>query len=286
MIILLIGLRLEYFIEYYNNKLLPMDYLDFPTEQIFPKKEGTLRVMTYNVHSFTNRQHQHKIEQIISLIKKINPDILGLQEVNDIIPPYSSHSYFSEKMIDFGYQVHYSKNRTNMVLSKYPFTCVEINLSPDKFIRERRNGLICNFPNFPDFQFALTHFDVFDNTGITRKNQAKLLIQNITTKRSIIAGDLNSLRRNDYTDEEFDQIVKADHNRNVVTVFDAIPIIESNGWVDSFHNQSPPNISVWSKRRVDYVFCKNVPSIYSDVVHRTFSDHYPVYADVELEQIF
>ena len=45
------------------------------------EKDSSLRIMTYNVHGFKNRDNIVTYDSIINNIKYINPDILVLQEV-------------------------------------------------------------------------------------------------------------------------------------------------------------------------------------------------------------
>ena len=101
--------------------------------------------------------------------------------------------------------------------------------------------------------------------------------------RNLVNLLLNSLRRKDYTDQEWEFIVAKDLKRNVVTIEDVVPILESNNFNESFTECSKRlNVSVWSERRVDYIFGKNVNFTKTSVCKTVASDHYPVYADFKL----
>ena len=47
------------------------------------KSEGDLKIMTWNIHGGTGTDDEKDIDRTIEEIKKINPDILGLQEISD-----------------------------------------------------------------------------------------------------------------------------------------------------------------------------------------------------------
>lgn len=139
------------------------------------------------------------------------------------------------------------------------------------------------------------HLDVFDESGKTRVQQINQILDTITycenttsiskdkKLRIIVTGDFNSLRKADYTDDEWSEIVTTDRKRNVETIEDVIPVLESNGFVDSFSAcDKRLNVSVWSACRVDFVLGKNVQFTDSNVYQSVASDHHPVYADIEL----
>jgi endonuclease/exonuclease/phosphatase family metal-dependent hydrolase len=92
------------------------------------------------------------------------------------------------------------------------------------------------------------------------------------------------LRKADYSDMEWQILINIDKNRHVITQEDIIPILEDNDFQDSFINANikPPNVTVWSNRRVDYIYVKNIKIISSAIVKTGLSDHYPIYADMQI----
>jgi endonuclease/exonuclease/phosphatase (EEP) superfamily protein YafD len=116
-------------------------------------------------------------------------------------------------------------------------------------------------------------------------NQINKLFDNLITtkqfdKNIILCGDLNSLRRSDYNNEEWQYIVENDKKRNIETIEDVVNIIEHNKFIDSFNYiESQLKVSVWSNRRVDYIFGKNINFLSCNVCKSHSSDHYPIYAD-------
>jgi endonuclease/exonuclease/phosphatase family metal-dependent hydrolase len=134
------------------------------------------------------------------------------------------------------------------------------------------------------FQIIGTHLDVYDNTEITRCTQMDIIMKHINSANAIILGDLNSLRIEDYSPKEWNEILQIDKNRGIVTKTDLVKKIEKNGFIDSFvfSEKIPPKITVWSGRRVDYIFIKTNKKIKieTDIVKTVCSDHYPIYVDL------
>lgn len=264
-----------------------LSYIDNPKKCIYPNDIGSIRVMTYNVHGFKDKNFNNTFESIITNIKSISPTFIILQELyindNDKI---DYKSLISElKKCGLAHYI-FSTNKINGIFSKYKIHSKQINLEKDSINNIGRNALICSFPKFNDIIFIGTHLDVFDNTGKTRKKQITQIFDVINrdeykNKKIVIAGDLNSLRKKDYNEIEWKHIVDTDNKRNVKTIEDVIPIIENNGFNESFNdNNSRLNVSVWSERRVDYIFGRNIKFIDSYVYESTASDHYPIYADI------
>jgi hypothetical protein len=48
--------------------------------KVTPNNNDTLRIMTWNVHFWTNINEESSVDFIMDNIKTINPDILGIQE--------------------------------------------------------------------------------------------------------------------------------------------------------------------------------------------------------------
>jgi endonuclease/exonuclease/phosphatase family metal-dependent hydrolase len=291
-----------------TKKSNELDFIHIKTEHAVKKPKKIVRVMTYNVHGFKNMCHKKNIEPIISVIIDIDPDIFVLEEVyvhkkNESI----TENELIEKLKIHGF-VHntFSSNGINAVFSKHPFEFNEINLGRDKKYKIARNALICKFIkcknincNLHDLIFVGTHLDVFDESGELRKKQVSIILDSVKdinknisidndidnadtndNNRIIIAGDFNSLRRDDYSDSDWEDIVKKDKKRGVKTVIDAITIIEGAGFVDSFPQcKKSISVSVWAGRRVDYIYGKNIKFNNSFSYKKTFSDHYPIYAD-------
>jgi endonuclease/exonuclease/phosphatase family metal-dependent hydrolase len=264
-------------------------YQDDPASKILPRLTDHHRIMTYNVHGFKDIKNKNKLNQIIGIIASINPDILVLEEVFVFKRNETIHQDDLTKLLkqyDFRHFA-FSATGINMVCAKHEMNARELDLGRDRIKGIARNALICTFPKIPDLTVIGTHLDVFDNTGKTRKKQITNIIQYLypdnamnSTMRYIILGDFNSLRKADYSDPEWNHLIKMDALRKVKTVEDAVPMLQDIGFVDSFVACGLNlKVSVWSGRRVDYILGKNITWAQSAVHKITASDHYPVYAD-------
>ncbi len=264
-----------------------LQFIENINAEILPHESSNIRIMTYNVHGFKNRQNEKKLDEIINIIVKINPQILIIQEVFVFV---KSQTIVQNDLMNIlrskGYEyITFSKNGSNLVCSIHNFFCRELDLGKDDIKKISRNALICSFPDLNDLIVIGTHLDVFDDTGKTRIKQIIKIINELEisenhNKSCIISGDLNSLRKTDYNDLEWNNLVTTDLKRNVITVEDVIPIIENSGFVDSFFSCSKSlKVSVWSGRRVDYIFGKNIIFVRTAPYEITMSDHFPIYAD-------
>jgi endonuclease/exonuclease/phosphatase family metal-dependent hydrolase len=269
-----------------------LKYIHFDNDQVLQKTHSDVRVLTYNVHGFRDGNQHNKLQEIINVIKEINPDVFVLEEVytykkNDPI----TEEKLKDKLAMIGYRYSaFSSNGINAVFSNHPFENREVQLGRDNKYKILRNALFCRFSRCKNkfckldgILFVGTHLDVYDESGILREKQMRTIIEtinNIGIDKVIIAGDLNSLRKNDYTQIEWEYIVDIDKKRKVNTIEDAIPLIEEAGFIDSFVGYKKSiNLSVWSGRRVDYIYGKNIKFKNSATYKKTFSDHYPIYAD-------
>src|SRR5690554_1008072 len=53
--------------------------------QNFPQRENTHRLMCYNIHHGEGMDERMDIERISNLILKINPEVVGLQEIDSVV---------------------------------------------------------------------------------------------------------------------------------------------------------------------------------------------------------
>lgn len=264
-------------------------------QKVLVKCETDIRIMTYNVHGFKTKEFKNSLKQIVTTIGTIMPDILVLEEVyvhepNEAITPQQLVELFKRHELKY---FAFSKTGINAVFSKFPFDHHEIDLGEDSVTKTSRNAIVCRFRNIDqnnDLTVVGTHLDVFDDSGELRKSQVNKILDYLKTQPTsyesnhvVITGDFNSLRRSDYTDTEWKHIVAEDAERGVSTITDVVPILEANNFEDSFHSCAKKIIvSVWSNRRIDYIFGHNI-KFSQTTEHRVVdSDHYPVYADISL----
>lgn len=300
------------------DSLVYQDSVDWKKD-IIEKEESCVRVMTYNVHGFTDQESKSTLNQILDVIKRIDSDIMIIEEftlyrVRKVIT-YLQFKKFLQKL---GYQTIISDRLyNNVIASKFKsevMPTLEFEKDPVHRVLRFANLLKIDLSNYlkcrgsSDLILVGTHLDVFDETGKTRITQAEKIIdtiQNIvhntkTNSKSskqcgahepmvIVAGDFNCLRHEDYNEEEWEYICKIDEGRKVDTrrmkatenrKEDAITKFEEVNLIDaSAQLHSPLNLSVWANRRVDYICGRNVLFNLATVVRITYSDHYPIYAD-------
>lgn len=270
------------------------NYIHDPAKPVQDKGNKSCRIMTYNVHGFRDLNDKNKYSEIIATIKAINPDILILEEIR--LYPFADLCTKSQLRSDLIklelYFSGFSECGINGVFSRFPFTAKEIDLGRDSIRHVSRNALVCTFTKNDILSDNLivvgTHLDVFDESGKQRISQIKKIMNMLSDEltdevntKIIVAGDFNSLRKNDYTEKEWKYLTELDKKRKIITIQDVAPIIENAGFIESSSQcQTPIKMSVWAGRRVDYIFGKNVNFIQTSTYTVTYSDHYPVYADI------
>jgi len=92
------------------------------------KKTNNISIMTWNIHKGVGVDSQYNIDRISSLIKESNPDIIGLQEVEeDMVSEIAD-----DLDMEYFFGSDFDDEEGNAILSKYPIENVEnLYLSPD-----------------------------------------------------------------------------------------------------------------------------------------------------------
>lgn len=261
------------------------DIINFPI-----KNKNQIRIMTFNVHNWTNYIGAKSMDNIFKLILQSNADIIGINE----------GLYFTKgskaKILEYSQLLKYKyllecNNRygINLILSKYPIVSHEIIcLGKDPIHNENRYAIKATIKIDDNLLNVLvTHLDVWDETESTRLKQMELIFEKID-ESYLLLGDFNSLRKKDYTKTEWNDLKTDAIFRGLKIQHKVTSFIESNKFTDCFVklNKPCPKISVWSMRRVDYIYignkfnhelidCKICPTI--------VSDHYPIFVDVLLK---
>jgi endonuclease/exonuclease/phosphatase family metal-dependent hydrolase len=239
--------------------------------QIIPQKTAnTIRIFCLNVHYWTSIDSKTiNHPQIIQIIEQLRPDIVALQEV--LIPgdgEKDSHcvNNFTIKGTFRSlnrYQIITSNTSKNMCVGKTQFGNVlastsslsDINIVKLPAKKESRSAIIgkLKLSNNDEILIINLHLDVYDKTGQIRRDQIKNIMYNLDNidLPIIMMGDFNSLRKNDYTESE--NVWLANNSPGGID-YETIELVESYGFTDVFTNLK---YSVWSGRRVDYIFVKN-----------------------------
>lgn len=245
------------------------------------KNKRSFRFCTFNVHMFTDYKNEISFDEIFNDIEKINADLIVLEEALFF---KIDKKRFVDKVDSLKYNYYMCNNKygINVILSKLPLCDVKvIKLNKGKINRYAIKTTIKI--NNVDFEVIGCHLDVSDDTENLRVEQMKTILSNCTTDNIIILGDLNSVNKNDYTNDEWNEMVNSDLTRKVITQNKLSEFMENNNFIDSFKlaKKDPPKISVWSNRRVDYIYIKSkeIKKISSYVYPTLSSDHYPIIAD-------
>jgi endonuclease/exonuclease/phosphatase family metal-dependent hydrolase len=307
------------------------------------KAKGTLRVCSYNIHYFSwpdRNTNYSNIEGIMTVVDRIQPDIIGLQEallpfllgdeehtdlskgkhsgyqwhvqpnpsakISDI--PTTQRKIVSEdawtiedvfelfEERDYGYRSQcmgsstHSKEQTyfgNILLSK-PSLDIPEGLPLTSYVEGGLEyGRCATFAYLSDYDLVVCnlHLDVFDKTGKTRIREIDQIIrylnQRYANTPTIVMGDLNALKRSDYTDLEVRWLAK--NNQGFPLDFQTIDTLGSAGFTDVF-NEGSFKYSVWSARRIDFIFVRNITIekiISTGVMYTPVSDHLPIFVDIK-----
>lgn len=251
------------------------------------KSTDSIRLLTFNVHMWKDYNNKLKYQEILDLIKNSNADVIGLQEA--MLFDKKILERYKQDFEDIGYPYRVICNERygiNMLFSKYKIIKHKIiNLGKDAIKSVPRYAIIAQLELDEVIQLVVTHLDVFDETEETRLNQIKKIINNIDDMQTIIMGDFNSLRLKDYSEEEWHNIVMHDKKRDVIPMTKVTDCLKENKFKDGSYKLNKINMSVWSMRRVDYIYVKKLK--YKIINYETYptliSDHYPVYMDIQLD---
>lgn len=230
-----------------------------------------IRIMTYNVQSFKDfKTGKINYENIVKIIKKYKPDVLGLNEVFD--KGYDKNSNISqveELNKKLGYNYCFSKatkirgiNYGNAFLSKDSIEDVEIIkvhqpiFRTSKRLYQRRSILKLE-------TYGCTF--IFTHLGLNldeQKNGIKKLLLNISDNKCILMGDLNM--------EENNYLIKTVENKLYNT---------SNSSKKELltYPSDKPN------RKLDYIFVSKDIKVSRVFVPKVIaSDHRPYIVDIIL----
>lgn len=164
-------------------------------------KEVTVKAMTYNTYS----GRKQGIDKIAEVIKKENPDIVSLQEIerNTEINPWDTPKKLSELTgMKYYYFAHALDIPTggdygNVILSKYPVS--EEKSFKLSVLKEgdyvRSFGYVKVVKEGKEFYFATTHLDhkYEDATRLKQVDEILACVEHLD-KPVILGGDLNSRR--------------------------------------------------------------------------------------------
>ncbi len=230
-----------------------------------------IRVMSYNIHYGIGMDNKNSIKGIAEVIKKADPDIVGLQEISDSLMAEDIGRLTGMKVV-FGPSLGTMKGYGDAVLSKYPFEW-EGNYSIPSASSSRYQAMAVRIDfsakssEIGKVRLINTHFDWLKTIGSENARLATVdVIEQAFFKNStlptILTGDLNT--------EPGSEVIGK---------------LKKYGWADSsaggtHHTMSSTNPT----KQIDYVLCRPANKWKVDKVHVMYgelsSDHLPIVADL------
>ncbi len=167
-----------------------------------PRPGGTLRVLTYNVHSFVGADHVYDPERTARVIESARADVIALQEVDFGRGPRAEHSAVDRLAARLGMRCHFTHTRDgarghfgNAVLTAHALELVAEGILPRR--RDEARAVqwlkICA----EGFQVHLmnTHLSVSFRERVAQTSAllgAEWAVQGRAHLPLIVCGDLNA----------------------------------------------------------------------------------------------
>lgn len=244
-----------------------------------------LKIMTFNISAETLCINNNS-KKIIDIIKKINPDILGIQETkchDEIKNIYTDIKLYDLISKELNFYYEFNDKTHTVIFTKYP-----IIHSTEKYkgiiIKVQNNNIgvfnihltdepyqpfqILNIP-YGDYSFISSEQEAINQANLARKEEIKKIMNeineinekyNLTT--IIILGDFNEPSHRDWTDKA---MYTGIHPLKVE--FPSVKTFEDNGFIDSYRHLYPDNVkfpgSTWPTNskdkndRIDYILVKS-----------------------------
>lgn len=261
---------------------------------------STIRLVTFNIHYWKNIKDEPSHLLIYNALRNIKADVVALQEVlipenirdediyhsdgvciSDILSPLS-YTYNVNRCIASHAKCGKDTGYGNILaLHNRHITTSTSSILLDSDIEQRCAVFTTTNINGIPFVFASIHLDVFDDTNNTRMIQCKKILDYVGEKYNgycvVLCGDFNCMQCSDYTKDEVGWL-----NKNSTGIdFDTVEYIRSRGFIDV---TGTIKYSVWTGRRVDYIFMKKEDAsrfkVDAYVYYSDSSDHFPIIVDI------
>jgi endonuclease/exonuclease/phosphatase family metal-dependent hydrolase len=195
--------------------MLIMFMLFIPTQVVIAKKgeinvgpiiqqersHATIRVLTYNIHHGEGMDGKVDLSRIASVMKRLKPDIIALQEVDRYVPRSGNVDQAAELAELMGMHVAFGKAISLAggeygvaTLSRYPILSSKTTLLPMARGGEQRvllTSQIAPARDIPPITFTGTHLEV-DPKSIQAAQVDVIMELYGTSDPYILAGDLNA----------------------------------------------------------------------------------------------
>ncbi|BDD07799.1 hypothetical protein FUAX_02310 [Fulvitalea axinellae] len=238
------------------------------------KKPKTIKVLSYNIHYGLGMDSKTDLERIAGVIRRLDPDIVGLQEIGDSTMAAKLGALTHMKAV-FGPSKESNSGYGDAVLSKLPFRYVGNESIPSA--SSSRYQAMCVDVDLSQIygrgatvRFVNTHFDWLPSIGseVARKGAVEVIeiafFKDDAKRPAILTGDLNATP-------------------------DSAPVklLRKKGWVYENLNREIPTIpSDKPTEQIDYVMprpAKRWRVVAVEVIpERVASDHLPVLMTLEL----
>jgi endonuclease/exonuclease/phosphatase family metal-dependent hydrolase len=248
------------------------------------RADAIFRVMTYNVHFWQSPDKKRNVlSDMIAVIKKVDPDIVVLQEVSPK-PGFGNGNFFEnseamQALKDIGFKEFSACNTLpdawfgNVIASKkellarhrYAFTKQVAGRESRCYV-----GTNIMLPNKKELYIYGTHLEVQGDDSV-REGQMKEIVDQYTRVRSqantLIAADFNATRTS-----------------SVIT------FLQNKGFIDAFNYMGwqQPALTNWTGKEIDFIFLSpdwNLPLAGCYVYYDATSDHLPIILDIKLESV-
>ncbi len=254
-------------------------------------QENTITIMTYNIHYGIGMDGQKDLKRIAEVIKRENPDIVGLQEVADfsmtaelagLVGMEGVFGASTEKEIPNLYnllglpvpqsQLFYG----DAILSKHPFTFIK-NLSIPSASSSRYEAMCIEvdlsekMEQKATIKFITTHFDYLQTIGSDMARNASVEV-------------IEKAFFEDSTMRDFPAILTGDLNATPDS--EPLRLLQDKGWILEDLGQALPTVPVdQPSKQIDYILVRpqyrwNILKV--KVLDETMaSDHLPVVMRLE-----
>jgi endonuclease/exonuclease/phosphatase family metal-dependent hydrolase/ankyrin repeat protein len=266
-----------------KDRLSYFHLTDMYNKYIPKKDKNVLRLMSWNIHEWRDKNSKKNELKILDVFKNLNPDVLGLQEV-------THKSYGIGCEADMG--SHGEKLRNDIVVRK----------SIDKFyekavsIKHERCMIVAGIIiNKEKIIIGNLHLDVssskkrMDNISVALGTIEQIAKEH-DTKNIVLMGDFNSYRIADYNEQNYRELTKLKSGLgDGMNIFESIDYLEKNGYEDTFslRNVLPPINTNFYGGRIDFIFLskKFSPQLIGTYAYfSNLSDHIAIIADFRVQQ--
>lgn len=236
-----------------------------PTIQ-FLNSVNDIKVMSYNVHDFTDVYNKCTKRGILDMINTINPDICCLQEAIYL------------KTADLvNYNIIKTFNNVVAIKKEHTIVCRSEYSLPGCLDSYRWLQHVCVNINGNIYNIFNTHLDPWDLSGKKKYKQFEFVLDIINKKACknyILLGDFNDINMDDYSQDKITYMRK--YENRFISKYNFNSLIQPEILIDIFKGVS---YSCWTDKRVDYILCSS--DIYKKYINKytistNQSDHLPM----------